>query len=331
MKVPVAEAPPRSIHKLERPSWRAAQGRKSRPVPTPAAPLVISASELLSWLRCRVQHHWSYQVRLRLADTPERLAVGTLGHEVIEHFYKKPRAERTVAYMQRLVKRHVHRSSVDAVSTESRTLLAAMLPGYAKWVQTPRVCEYTDKEIGLDRCFPELEFNVPLTADGSIRVKGKLDGVFKSTTQRHTIGIIETKFLKDIRINDLENRLQLSMYLWALTKLFPKARHFLAYYQILRKMAPSPRVKSPLFHRELVERTPDELHLWEKDVEHMMMDMNGGGVYPSPMDSCQWSCDYLIPCGLRSAPADLKHVLDTMFVTRPEDEHYTTMNPSNRT
>jgi len=307
----------RSIHRMvSGADWLASQPAREVEPPTKKNPIIVSASELSSFLRCRVQHHWRYQVGLGMAVTPERLAVGTLGHAVLEQFYALPRSKRTVKRMKALTVELVRGTTVKEVSPDSRALLEAMLIGFAAWVRNPGECEHTDEIIGLDTCLPELDFMLPLNKEQTVMVRGKIDNVFESTTQRRTIGMLEAKFLKDIKLNDLDNRIQLSVYLWALRKLYPKARRFVAYYQILRKQMPSPRVRTPLFHREPIERTAEELDQWERDIIHTALDMHGGAVYPNPMEACQWGCDFLIPCGQRGSKDDLLHILRNEFVTR---------------
>lgn len=317
-----------SHHRLPKANPLASHAAYRTDRPTAENPLIVSASELCSFLRCRVQHHWRYQCRIGPKQTPERLAVGTLGHVVMETFYAAPQAKRTVKRMQRIANDLISTCTEKAVSADSRTLLLQMCTGFAAWVRDPARCEHTDAAIGLDTCIPEMEFDLPLVPDGSIRVRGKIDGVFESTTMRHTVGMLESKFLKDIKINDLDNRIQLSLYLWALRQLYPKHKRFISYYQVLRKQAPTPRVRTALFHREPIERTDEEIAQFVTDVGITAMDMLGGAVYPNPMDTCQWSCDFLVPCLQRGSPADLKYILKTGYAVRTDTHSSNTPTPT---
>jgi ATP-dependent helicase/DNAse subunit B len=285
---------------------------------TAANPLILSVSELTSWLRCRLQHHWRHNIGLSMNTTPERLALGTLGHKVMEEFYTLAPAKRTVPAMKKLVKTLVRDTTEKALDANARKLLEAMLIGFAAWRTDDAQCEHTDARMGLEACWPELPFYETITPDGSIVVRGKIDGVFVSTAHKATVGMMETKFNKDIRFDDVDNRLQLSTYLWALRRLFPKAKRYVCYYQILRKQMPSPRVRTPLFHREPVERTHAEIQLFEQDILQQALDLPHGAIYPHYMDSCNWMCDFRMACQQRSEPDDVQYILSTEYTTRAQ-------------
>jgi hypothetical protein len=241
--------------------------------------------------------------------------MGILGHAILEDYYSLAPKKRTVKGMRAAVQRAVKQTDQKHLSTEDRDLLSAMTIGYAAWSRNPDT-DHNDLQIGLEHCKPEEWFDFPLAKDGSIRVRGKLDVQFESTTYRKTVGILESKFKSAIRYDEIENRLQLTVYLWALRQKYPKLKRYIAYYQILRKQMPGPRVKSDLFYREPIERDGDEIDQWARDTEYAALDMLDGAVYPSPMDSCSWSCDFKIPCLLRGNDADLRHVLSTEYTTR---------------
>lgn len=251
-----------------------------------------------------------------MRHTPERLALGTLGHEVLEQFYTLPPAKRKVPAMKKLTETLVKKTTIKELNSDARRLLQGMLIGFAAWRNNKAECEYTDDIIGLEDCWPELPFYEALNADGSIILRGYIDQVFVSTRQRRTVGMVESKFNKDIRYDDVDQRLQLSTYLWVLRRLFPKARRYICYYQILRKQLPSPRVRTPLFHREPVERTLDELQVFEQDIIQAALDLPTGAVYPHYMDSCKWSCDFQTACLQRANPEDVAYILKTEFTTR---------------
>jgi hypothetical protein len=308
-----------SIHKLEKPSLLASSPRRKIIYrPTPERPLIVSASELGDFLRCRVRHHWRYQCKLAYPQKNQNQSIGTLGHIVLEHWYKLPFGLRTVAAMARVADKCI-KESYKAAKTEmnltlkDRQLIRAMCIGYAEWTLNKKH-EYSDKVIGLGKCEPEEWFDEPLTEDGSIRVRGKLDNRFFPDAYKKTVGLLESKFKGQIRYDATENRLQLSVYLWALSRKYPDMKRYMAFPQILRKQMPGPRVKAALFWRDMVERDRDEVDQWVVDTRHAAMDMLDGAVYPSPMDSCGYMCDFNIPCLLRGNRRDLLHVLKTEFV-----------------
>lgn len=308
-----------SIHKLEKPSLLASSSRRTGiTMPTPERPLLLSASELGEFLRCRVKHHWRYQCKLSRPAKNQNQSIGTLGHIILEHWYKIPFAKRTVSAMEKVCDVQIKKSykmpkTEMALTLQDRQLIKAMCVGYALWTQS-KDNDYSDKVIGLEKCAPEDWFDLPLTEDGSIRVRGKLDLTFHPGAYKKTVAITESKFKGQIRYDATENRLQLSVYLWALSVKYPDMKRFMAFPQILRKQMPTPRVKAALFWRDLVERDRDEVDQWVLDTRRAALDMLDGAVYPSPMDSCGYMCDFNVPCLLRGNKRDLLHVLKTEFV-----------------
>lgn len=310
---PPAKKKWRSIHKIDQPSLLAAQDRDPKPPrPTPEKPLVISASELRDWLRCRVKHHWRHQVQLVQIGGAVNLALGGLVHDLLEKWYALPYKERTQRAMEKIARLRMKETTPKELSIENLELVTAMCVGYAAWAVEE------DAEIGLKNCTPEMWFDLPLTKDGCIRVVGKIDNVFEALKWKSTMACFEHKTKKQVKLDIVEMNLQISIYLWALRQLFPNYKRYKAFYQVLRKQLPSKRVTAPLFVREEVERTDEEIDQWAIDTERAVMDMAGAAVYPNPTDSCQWDCDYKIPCLLRGNPRDLKHVLRTEFITKDE-------------
>ena len=300
-----------SIHRRKKPDLLAASdavtwmGAKAR-VPTAKTPLIISASELRDWLRCRVKHHWRHNCRLERAEGSVNLAIGALVHQILEAWYTYE--SRTPKTMEKAAKLALGITTFAELSTEDKELIEAMCVGYAFWAKS------ADAEIGLQACEPEKWFELPLIPnDKSIIVRGKIDNVFEPNVFKRTIACQETKTKGQIKVDMVDMNLQLSVYLWALRQLYPKFKRYVAYYTILRKQMPGPRVKADLFHREHVERTDDEVDQWAEDTRRATLDMLDAAIYPNPMDSCSWDCDYQIPCMLRGRPDDLTHVLTTQY------------------
>lgn len=303
-----------SIHRLQKPSVLASQpALDARPVPTRKRPMIISASELRDWLRCRVKHHWRYQCRVVPIEEPENLAIGGAVHQLLEGWYRNPWKERTVKRMDFVVRNYFKGTTTRELDADNTELVKAMAIGYAAWARGGE-----DENIGLRECNPERWFELPLTDSGRIIVRGKLDNEFVVRALKRAMGVCEFKTKGQIRVDMVDMNLQLSVYLWALRRLHPKFRRFLAYYTILRKQMPGPRVRSELFHREAVERSDEEIEQWAIDTERAVMDMPGAAVYPSPMDSCGWDCDYQGPCLMRGNPSDLKFLFKTKFKRKGE-------------
>lgn len=306
----------RSVHKLTKPSLTASSDRRANgPRPTPENPLILSTSEISDFLRCRVKHHWGYQCKLEPVTSRIPLVMGSKGHMILDQWYTLPYEKRTPLRIKNISKRVIAATSVMELPEYDKELLQAMTVGYAEHYLNVDT-DYNDHMIGIRDAFPDHWFVLPLVPDRSILIRGKLDVGFQPVGMKSTMATLESKFKKTISFDGIENMLQLTVYLWAMRVMFPKMKRFIVYYQILRKQRPTARVKTALFYREPVERDADEIDQWVKDAGRQVLDILDGAVYPSPMDSCSWSCDFKIPCLLRGDAGQLKHVLTTEFQER---------------
>lgn len=297
-----------SIHRRTLPVLGASLGRLAKVQrPTPEAPLIISASEIRDFLRCRVKWWWRHQCRLERTTGGEALAVGSLTHEILEHWYTREPARRTVKGMERIARDRIKATTLQQLQTEDKELVQAMTVGYAAWAKED------DKRIGLVTCNPEQWFELPLTKDGSVRVRGVIDNTFASAVHKHTFACQETKTAGQFRETLVDTNLQLSVYLWALRQLYPGYSRYICHFTRLRKQMPTARVRADLFDRQAIERTAAEVDQWARDAEVIAMEMLDAAVYPSPSDACAWDCDYQNPCLLRGDAEDLTHVLTTEY------------------
>lgn len=290
----------------------ATRSRITRPLhrPTREQPLIISASELRDFLRCRVKWWWRHQARLEPRRGGEALALGSLVHNVLEQYYHLVPGDRTVKRMEKIAATLCNGATLKQLDTADRQLAEAMCIGYAAWAKT------ADKEIGLRDCFPEQMFRLPLVPDGSILVSGRIDLPFKSKVMKKTMGMREFKTAGQMKHNVVEMNLQLTVYLWAMRELYPGFKRYEAHYTQLRKQMPGPRVKADLFASEAIARTDEEIEQWKLDTANIAMDMLDAAIYPTPDDSCSWGCDFQKACLERGNPGDLKHILKSEYQTK---------------
>lgn len=304
-----------SIHRPKSPSIIAARPRvKNPPRPTRENPLIISASELRDFLRCRVKWYWRHQARIETREKKTPLVFGGVTHDIIEPYYMLPEKKRGPKNMAKLAKARLLRVPPEELTIEEVELIAAMCVGYADWSR-PR-----DKDLGIANVRSEEWFDLPLDAKGTIRVRGKIDVVFDIAKLKKTMGCFEHKTASQIKMDMVDLNLQLSVYLWALRVKYPKMKRYLAYRNVLRKQMPGPRVRAALFAREGIERMDDEIDQWVIDTQRAAGDMLDAAIYPSPMDSCSWSCDYQIPCLMRGKPDDLREVLERDY--KPKESRH---------
>jgi len=286
-------------------------GRKILPYkPTAAKPLILSASELREFIDCRVKWNWRYNARLESLGGSKPLSIGSLTHNGLDLYYQTPFKRRKERTMMRIAAKLVKDTTLKALDVADKELVEAMLNGYSRWSLQE------DPKIGLQNCFPEEEFELPLVKDGSIIIRGKLDNRFIPTVLRRVMALSEFKTAKQFQIEKIDLDVQLSVYLWALRKKFPGYRRYIAYYNVLRKQMPTDRVTAPLFYREEVERSDDEIEQWVRDTRRIAKDIVGAAIYPNPGDRCGWACDFKNACMLRGSPADVAHVLKTEYSVR---------------
>lgn len=287
---------------------RASQDRSRWQIPSAKEPLLVSASELRDFLRCRVRWWWRYQCKLEPRGGKEALDMGSLVHTITETWYGLSPNLRTVKAMDKIARLAVKSTKLRALDSEARELVEAMTIGFASWALKNH--DDSDKAIGKIDVFPEEEFDLPLVKDGSIRIRGKIDCRWQQS--KYVMAMDETKTAKQFRDKGLDTLLQLSVYLWAMRVKFPKMKRYKAYYTEMRKQLPTERVRAPLFQRQEVERTGEEIDQWVLDIQRTALDMVDPAIYPNPNANCSWDCDFQIPCMQRGTP-DLEHILDTGY------------------
>lgn len=309
------ELPIISVHRSLDLGLTASSGRLLRSIrPTSKNPLIISASELRDFLRCRVRWCWRHHHRITTKDVNVNLAIGSVVHDILARWYA--RDKRTTSVMRRIARDVLADTRPEQLPIEEAELVEAMCVGYAYWAKT------RDAAMNLENIRSELWFELPLKEDRSILVRGFIDAAFRLRALRRTVGCFEHKTKSKINIDVVDLNLQLSVYLWALRLLYPKARRFIAYYNVLRKQMPGPRVKADLFARESIERTSEEIDQWVEDTRNIVRDMLDPAIYPNPMDSCSWDCDFQVPCMMRGRSEDLRTVLTRDYVRKDGGEIY---------
>jgi hypothetical protein len=76
---------------------------------------------------------------------------------------------------------------------------------------------------------------------------------------------------------------------------------------------PGPRVKAALFARESIERSVDELVMWERDTLRIVRDMLDAAIYPTRRESCRYDCDFYELCMVRGNKHDLKAIINEQY------------------
>lgn len=280
-------------------------------MPTPEHPMIISASEIGSFLRCRLQWNWKYRVGLETKISGAPRAIGTYVHAGKDLWYQQPRAKRTPKMMAKLARKAIRDAKLKNVDAKDRRLAEAMLVGFAEWATGNH--DKSDRAIGKRDVMPEWAFCLPLFKDRSVFVRGYIDERFKPTTYKNTLAMDESKTRKDLKMDMLDLNNQITVYLWAMQKEFPGFERYLGWRTAMRRQMPGPRVKAPLFAREFVERDEEELRMWELDTRRIVKDMLDAAIYPTKTDHCRWDCDFYKLCLIRANKADLKSIIRSEY------------------
>ncbi len=294
-------------------------------VPTPETPLIISVSEIAQFLRCRLQWNWEKRVGLRSTKVSMPRVNGILVHTAKEVFHTLPKEERTRKGMNLAAKTAYRTVKEVPITPKDRELASAMLDGYYRWIKSPH--EHSDKAIGKRSAMPEWKFVLPLVKDRSILIRGKIDELFEPTIYKRVLAMDETKTKNQISFDMMDMDAQMTTYLWAiwkasqmgcgcpLPKPFDMRRYdrFIAWRTVLRRQMPGPRVKAALFARESIERTPEELVMWERDTLRIVRDMLDAAIYPTRRDSCRFDCDFYQLCLARGNKRDMKDIIEEQY------------------
>lgn len=311
----------KSIHRTELDGPLQGSKRMALPfMPTAAQPMILSVSEITSFLRCRLQWNWKYRVGLQsLAEGAPRVN-GILVHAGKEEFYKLPQAKRTPENMKIAATKAIQGVTEVKVDGNARDLATAMLVGLAEWCAGNH--EKSDKAIGKHRVNPEWKFCLPLMKDRSIWLRGKIDELFVPSIYKQVLAMDETKTKKDINFDMLDLNAQMTAYLWAMSVEFPrdergkKFRRYIAWRTVCRRQMPTSRVRAPLFGREMIERNPEELHMWLLDTRRTIRDMLDAAIYPTKTDHCRWDCDFYKLCLIRASKRDLQDVIESEYTRK---------------
>lgn len=316
----------RSIHRTEMNGPLQGSPRMKIPFkPTPEQPLIISASEVAQFLRCRLQWNWDKRVGLRSKKVSMPRVNGILVHATKEEFYQLERRQRTPEAMDKAAKVAFKKVTEVPVTPKDRELASAMLRGYIEWIRDDKSNEHSDRNIGKRNVIPEWQFVLPLVKDRSILIRGKIDEMFEPRIYKKVLALDETKTKNSISFDMMDMDAQLTTYLWSMWKassmgILPKPftdrryTRFIAWRTVLRRQMPGPRVKAPLFARESIERTPEELTMWEKDTLRIVYDMLDAAIYPTRRESCRYDCDFYELCLARGNKHDLKEIIKEQFI-----------------
>lgn len=282
----------------------------------------ISMSEVSTFLACRRSWEWGHRQKLTLPGESSAVALGHAVHAALERWYRSGEG---------LPIDHFHdyaRETIldggDGLPADQYKLGLAMMTQYvAQYGEDPKA----DRDIAEMLC-SEQEFCVPIPETNGGWLMGTADGLFRD--RRGYLWLIDHKtYSQPWNPALLVLNRQFVGYTWAFQLLAQNGAlesygvgrgervHGLL-FNGLRKQAAGPRVTSPLFAREWVERSPIELLLFQRQLAVIYGEIADPdtAVYPSPSQSCGW-CDFQRPCVAKETGDDWKWMLDTLYSVKP--------------
>jgi hypothetical protein len=149
-----------------------------------------------------------------------------------------------------------------------------------------------------------------------------LDGLIRDQEGRSWIIDHKTcKAFPDFRISDMD--VQFLGYTWAAQRMsnagmlqrfgVPKgAQIHGVLYNGLRKQKPGPRVTAPLFMRQYIQHSKQELMYFDSWLQDIYAEMQSPKVYPHPSWKCG-TCPFYTPCLARQRGDDEEYLLRTLY------------------
>lgn len=289
----------------------------------------ISSSDINAFLRCRRRWDYSSDNRQHLESiTPvPALFLGTGVHDALEAFYKEEALD-PATYFEGWVIERLAEYEMAGINYNVETLQKSAALGYAMlqgYVEEYGADPHADRD-GIRLLTTEQEFALPIPATEGGLFVGRLDGLMEDA--RGLVWVFETKtYTQAPRV--FSPILQQVAYVWAANRLVrsgafahlglePTRRVYGTLYNGLRKQTPGPRVTVPLFLREWVARTQQELYLFEGDLARIYRAMSDPAleIYPTYSDDCSW-CGYRSPCEAASLGEDEASLLKLEYRVQP--------------
>jgi len=275
--------------------------------------LLLTQSELTSHADCPLGWNFKYVENLRPKVRSVKLAVGGAVHRGVEAFYNREEnpLETVKEYCANVRRQAVERGILLDDDFDVQLEKAVIMSEIYFDVYRNDLDIYDVNEV-------EYKFEVPIPGMRGIRITGKMDRLM-THKESGILHLTETKTAAqwDSDINRLMLDFQISLYAWAISKIF-KQEDVLVLYDVIRKpmirikkdednQSFLERVKSTMNedrekyfirHKILrskheIERTEDEIRMRAREIRRMRKERT---IYRTPGDHCSWKCDFRKVC-----------------------------------
>ena len=271
----------------------------------------------LDAMGCRQQWKWGYSDGYRPIKAAIPLELGDGVHQALEFHYEGDRTG-TVEYFKNWATNRIEQLGFEANEKflDAMSLGKVMLEGY--------VAEYADKD-NFEVLATEntIRHRLPTASGGTSRytLTVRLDGLVRMLDTGKLYSL-EHKTYTRLDPRAIEMSHQFTAQIWLgrhMAESLGLEEHVHGViYNGLRKQAPGPRVKAPLFHREMLYRTESEIQAllhrayWACR-EFSRKDL---AIYPQPNPIKCAMCDFTEVCLEKQRGGDWEFLLEENFTKR---------------
>jgi len=280
----------------------------------------VSPSQLDA-MGCRQQWKWGYPEGYRPKKAAIPLELGDGIHQALEHHYEGNRTG-TVDYFENWSYNRINQLGIEA----DEKFIAAMELG--RMMLEEYVAEYENKDnfevIATEKTIRH-KLPTPTGGRSKYSLTARLDGLVRML-DTGKIFSLEHKTYARLDTRSMEMNHQFTAQIW-LGKYMAEALGLEEHvqgviYNGLRKQAPGPRVKAPLFHREFLYRTESEIAAMLHRAYWACREFSKKSlaIYPQPNPIRCSMCDFREVCLEKQRGGDWEFLLEENFTRRDSGE-----------
>ena len=291
---------------------------------------IVRCTEFGQYINC--PRNWMFNSQNGLNLEPviisPKLRFGTIWHKAMETLYNPNNTEEpmevlaasfneSLSFMENVVGVEISSPEIVEEIFEEKQLAEGLMTAYEEWrgSSEPRP---SDKDLNFIRT--EKRYLVPV---GTVYLAMKLDGEV-NVKQQPGLWVLEHKTRsKSTRVDnppEVELDFQMGLQMLGLSYLEDNVKGVI--YNLARKQKPSNRVRSPIFGRHQVQRTPNMLRNLESYFMQITDEMKKDSLTikklgldavhfmrynPQPLGLCSWGCNVKEVCEAANRGEDVEY------------------------
>lgn len=271
--------------------------------------LILSPSRVKTWIRCRKQYYWKYNMHLRRVQKESPLELGTIASEIFAGYYSVPTEQRVPQLLTGLTGSFIrdhHDEFLGKSPQPSRTkewnkivnVLSLVFTRYSNWTN---MVSPTDSELEIQAIETPFKINlVPNQFD--------LLAIPDSTVEFNgSLFVLEHKFRSRYRTGDFGIDYQSigsCLVAGAIGTIYNVVN-----YRYLK------------LHRDVIIRSNEELDYFRNvliSTGEDILSTPPEKMYPQPMKRC--SCSYWELCQAEMQGLEVQEVIDALFLSTVHEE-----------